>query len=184
MLLMVIVFTIQFTCDPGQEYLDCLVLGEGTIASLLGYMWLHVGPAHIFFNLLILWIFGRSVCFKMGNAMYAAAYIFLGLTAAVVHLSYDGRPAIGASGAIMGVLGMHTVLCFQRFSSAGPWIILAWFILTLGLGVLGRYETAYMAHAGGFLAGIMLANLLLLARAADSRETSEPLLRFLRRLPA
>ena len=179
MAMMAAIFAIQFTCDSQQRYMGGLVLGQWTFSSLLGYMWLHVGPLHIFCNVIILWIFGRQVCLKTGNAAYIGAYVFLGLAAAIVHMIYDGRPAIGASGAIMGVLGMNMVLCFNRFSRAGPWIILAWFILTVALGVTGRYETAYLAHAGGFVAGVGLANIMLLFKAADCRQVPAPLLHVL-----
>jgi len=183
MSLMTVTFAIQFTCDSQQRYLGGLVLGQWTFPSLFGYMWLHVGPLHIFFNLLVLWVFGRQVCLKVGNAAFISAFVFLGLAAALVHMLYDGRPAIGASGAIMGVLGMGSVLCFNRLSPAGPWIILAWFILTLTLGAIDLHETAYLAHAGGFLAGIALANILLLFRAADARQVPSPLLQVLGLIP-
>jgi membrane associated rhomboid family serine protease len=181
MVLMTVTFAIQFTCDSQQRYLGGLVLGQWTFPSLFGYMWLHVGPLHIFFNLLVLSVFGRQVCIKIGNATFISAFVFLGLAAAIVHMLYDGRPAIGASGAIMGVLGMSLVLCFNRLSPAGPWIILAWFILTVVLGAAGMRETAYLAHAGGFLVGIVLANILIFFEAVDCTDIPLPLLLLLQR---
>ncbi len=181
MSLMTITFAIQFTCDSQQRYLGALVLSQWTFSSLFGYMWLHVGPLHIFFNLLVLWVFGRQVCLKIGNATFISAFVFLGLAAAVAHMLYDGRPAIGASGAIMGLLGMSLVLSFNRLSPVGPWIILTWFVLTVFLGVAGVRETAYLAHAGGFLAGICLANILVFFETVDCSDIPLPLLLLLQR---
>jgi membrane associated rhomboid family serine protease len=79
-----------------------------------------MSAAHIVGNLITLWIFGRHVSLKISDASYVLSFIVLGMAAAAVHVCYDGRPTIGASGAIMGVLGMHVVLCFRKFGVLGP----------------------------------------------------------------
>jgi membrane associated rhomboid family serine protease len=135
---------------------------------------------HIVGNLITLWIFGRHVSMKIGNAKYFLAYMCLGVAAAAVHILCDGRPTIGASGAIMGVLGMHVVLCFRHFGVLGPWLVLAWFLLNLAAGVIGGFPTTYMAHVGGFLAGVVLANVLILLNVAKCDDTDQALVRILR----
>ena len=178
--LAVVTFAIQMYGDPKAQYLNGLVLDHVSFEAFFGYMWLHMSPIHIVGNLITLWIFGRYVSLKVGNANYPLTYVCLGFAAAAVHLAYDGRPTIGASGAIMGVLGMHVVLCFKRFGTIGPWLVLVWFLLNLMAAVIGKYPTTYMAHVGGFVAGIILANLLILFGVADCDETDEALVRLLR----
>ena len=171
MLLASLTFMLQFLYDSNQQYLRGLILQDWSFTAIVGHMWLHAGLVHIISNLIILWIFGRHVCLRIGNANYILAYLCVGWVSAVVHVVYDGRPAIGASGAIMGILGMHVVLCFWRFGFLGPWIILVWYMLNLTVGALEATPTAYFAHAGGFLGGIILAaSLVLLNVVARERQ--------------
>lgn len=168
MALAAVSFFIQFTYDAGQEYLSGLVLQGWSGLAILGHMWLHANVPHIVWNLLTLYIFGRHVCSKMGNANYILAYFVVGIFSALVHIIYDGRPAIGSSGAIMGVLGIHVVLCFERFGFFGPWVVLIWFLLSLTAGTLGILPTADLAHVGGFLGGLILAWIIQLSDIAAS----------------
>ena len=180
MMLATVTFTIQMIGDPKQQYLNGYILKHLTLSSTFGYMWLHMSMVHIVGNLITLWIFGRNVSLKISDASYVLSYILLGIAAAAVHVYYDGRPTIGASGAIMGVLGMHVVLCFRQFGVLGPWLILIWFLLNLTAGIIGGYPTTYMAHAGGFLAGMILASLLVIFKVAKCDDTGQSLLRILR----
>jgi membrane associated rhomboid family serine protease len=175
-----LVFAIQFSYDPHKEYLNALVLRGYSISSLLGYMWLHTGLAHVLESLVMLWLLGRHVCSKVGNANYFLAYVLMGIAAAIVHCSCDGREVIGASGAIMGVLGMYVVLCFTRLSRAGPWILLIWFLLSLTCGIAAFTPIADMGHCGGFLSGVVIAIVLVFFGAANSDETDPVLARVLR----
>jgi membrane associated rhomboid family serine protease len=180
MMLAAVTFSIQMLGDPEQQYLNGFILKNFTVSSVVGYMWLHMSMPHIVGNLITLWIFGRHVSLKISDAIYFFSFIVLGIAAAVVHVCYDGRPTIGASGAIMGVLGMHVVLCFRKFGILGPWLILIWFMLNLTAGIVSSYPTTYMAHAGGFLAGMFLATLLLIFKVAESDDTGQSLLRIIR----
>jgi membrane associated rhomboid family serine protease len=175
-----VTFAIQMLGDPKQQYLNGFILKHFTVSSVFGYMWLHMSAAHIVGNLVTLWIFGRHVSLKISDASYVLSFIILGIAAAAVHVCYDGRPTIGASGAIMGVLGMHVVLCFRQFGVLGPWLILMWFLLNLTAGIVGSYPTTYMAHAGGFLAGMFLATLLVIFKVANYDDTGQSLLRIIR----
>jgi len=180
MVLATVTFAIQMIGDPQAQYLNGLVLDHVSFAAFFGYMWLHMSPIHIVGNLITLWILGRHVSLKIGNANYPLVYVCLGFAAAAVHVAYDGRPTIGASGAIMGILGMHVVLCFRQLSTVGPWLILIWFLLNLTAAIIGGYPTTYTAHVGGFVAGIILANLLILFRVANCDESDRALVRILR----
>jgi membrane associated rhomboid family serine protease len=180
MMLVTVTFAIQMLGDPQQKYLNGFILKNITLSSLFGYMWLHMSMPHIVGNLITLWIFGRYVSLKISDASYVLSFILLGIGAATVHFYYDGRPTIGASGAIMGVLGMHVVLCFRQFGAFGSWLILIWFLLNLTAGIIGGYPTTYMAHAGGFLAGMFLATLLVMLKVAKCDDTGLSLLRIIR----
>lgn len=171
MVLVALVFAIQFTYDSGQQYLNGMILECWSIEAIFGHMWLHTSVMHTVWNLITLWVFGRYVCLRIGNAAYPFAYVFAGVASAIVHIIYDGRPAIGASGAVMGVLGMHVVLCFGRLGRLGPWIILVWFLLNLTAGVIGSLPIAYLAHVGGFLGGIVLAGFLVCFRIVEREKT-------------
>ena len=180
MMLATVTFAIQMTGDPKQQYLNGFILKHLTFSSMFGYMWLHMSMAHIVGNLITLWIFGRHVSLKISDASYVLSYILIGIAASAVHVYYDGRPTIGASGAIMGVLGMHVVLCFRQFGILGPWLILIWFLLNLTAGIIGGYPTTYMVHAGGFLAGMILATLLVIFKVAKCDDTGQSLLRIIK----
>jgi len=180
MMLATVTFAIQMIGDPKQQYLNGFILKHLTLFSIFGYMWLHMSMAHIVGNLITLWIFGRHVSLKISDGSYVLSYLVVGIVAATVHVYYDGRPTIGASGAIMGVLGMHVVLCYRQFGVLGPWLILIWFLLNLTAGIIGGYPTTYMAHAGGFLAGMILASLLIIFKVAKCDDTGQSLLRIIK----
>ncbi len=141
-------------------------------------MFLHAGWAHIIGNMLFLWIFGDNVEDKLGHRRYLAFYLACGLGAAAVQtaLSLDNTtPAVGASGAIAGVLGGYLVmfptaivqviilpLFFIPFFVPAALLIGIWFLTQLfsGIGELGRATAgtgiAWWAHVGGFITGAVL----------------------------
>jgi len=174
MLVAALFFMIQFNFDPNQKYLGGLILTGWSFPAMAGYLWLHTGFVHVISNLVTLWIFGRHVCRRMGTLNYIVAYLFAGFTSAVFHIMFDGRPAIGASGAIMGVLGLHVVLCYNRFGALGPWLVLVWYLANILAGVLEASTAAHMAHVGGFLGGILLALLLVLFKVVEPEAKPEP----------
>jgi membrane associated rhomboid family serine protease len=175
MLLMTGAFAVQMLFDPEATRLSGLVLQTWSLPGLFGHMWLHLSMLHLVGNLVTLWVFGYYVCPRLGNVTYVAAYVAAGTAAGLVHLAYDGRPVIGASGAIMGVLGMHVVICYRQLSGLGPWLILAWFLATLSAAVVGGSPAAYAEHIGGFLAGMLLAVGLMFCRVADAGRTDPEL---------
>jgi membrane associated rhomboid family serine protease len=157
------------------------VLNGWDIKGLLGHMWLHGGPLHVMGNMLFLWLFGNAVCSKIGNLCYLPVYVGLGLAAGISHLLFSGAPAVGASGAINGLVGMYLVFfpensisCFfcwiflpHRpiwFSVRSFWMILLWFAFDIFGAMCGEQGVAYFAHIGGFVAGFGLAILLLKTR--------------------
>ena len=75
-------------------------------------MFLHGGWLHLILNMWTLWLFGPTVEDRMGHARYLAFYLACGLAASVAHVMFNPTsivPALGASGAIAGILG-----CYMR----------------------------------------------------------------------
>jgi len=147
--------------------------------TLVTSMFMHGGPAHLFGNMLFLWIFGDNLENALGRRRYLTFYIVCGLIASLSHVVatsvLNGNmliPSLGASGAISGVLGGYLILFPHRrvrvlmlrtvtevpaFMALGLWFL---FQVVNGLGVLGADSqaggVAYAAHIGVFLAGCVL----------------------------
>ena len=152
-------------------------------STLITSMFLHGGWAHILGNMLYLWIFGDNLEKVMGHARYLIFYMVCGIVAGLAQIASGPRstvPSVGASGAISGVLAGYLVL-FPRnrvrvltrggvmavpaFVMLGLWILIQF---VSGIGSLARTEetggVAYMAHVGGFVAGLVLVKLFTAGR--------------------
>jgi len=148
----------------------------GVIAPLFSSMFLHAGIMHLGGNMLFLYIFGDNIEYRFGKGKYLALYLFWGLVAGFAHIAWDQSspiPAIGASGAISGVLGAYLALYpnakittfmffgfFMRMLHiSAKWYLPFWFIfqnvLPLFLSSIGGSNVAFLAHIGGFLIGLL-----------------------------
>lgn len=150
-----------------------LVLDGWEMKGALGSALLHVDFSHLLFNMIYLWVFGNAVCAKFGNIKFLLLYFSGAVAAAVMHLLFDGAPALGASGAINAVMGFFVVLyptnrvyCFYwfiflygKFSVGAGWLIFFWFALDLWGAYDGDEESriAVWAHIGGFIFGVVAA---------------------------
>ncbi|HEY0139821.1 MAG TPA: rhomboid family intramembrane serine protease [Thermoanaerobaculia bacterium] len=155
------------------------------VVTIIASMFLHGGFLHIGSNMLYLWIFGDNVEDRLGKFRYIVFYFACGFLATYAHAFFSPTsniPAIGASGAIAGVLGAYLILYpHARVMTLIPIffiitvreipavIILGiWFVLQIfsGVGSLGVRDAqdmggvAYWAHIGGFVAGMALIFLL------------------------
>ena len=144
--------------------------------SLLSSTFLHGGLMHLGGNMLFLWIFGDNIELKFGKVKFLGIYLAWGIAAGLAHIVIDPLspiPAVGASGAISGVLGAYLALFpkakIMTFMMLGffwrmmhiqaRWFLPFWLVfqnvlpfLIGGFGVAGG-GVAYMAHIGGFLIG-------------------------------
>ena len=149
-----------------EDVIEKLVLAGWDPMGMLGHMFLHGGVMHLLGNMLFLWVFGNAVCAKVGNLSYVAVFFGLGLLAAATHNLMDGDPAIGASGAINGIVGFFLVLyplnnisCIWVWGGGGTlsvssmWIIFLFLAFDIWGTVTGSSGVAYWAHLGGFAAG-------------------------------
>jgi membrane associated rhomboid family serine protease len=155
------------------------ILSGWTIKGLFGHIWLHGGILHLLGNMLFLWIFGNAVCAKIGNFSYLPIYLGLGVIAGIAHLIFTGGNAIGASGAIYGIVGMYLVFfpeneitCYisfwfllspyiKEFTVSSIWMILFWVAFDVWEAMKGGGGVAYFAHLGGFAGGFVLAIVML-----------------------
>jgi membrane associated rhomboid family serine protease len=165
--------------------------------TLLTSMFLHGGLAHIFGNMLFLYIFGDNIEDTLGHGLYLAFYLVCGVAASLAHVAATalGRgemsvPSLGASGAISGVLGAYivlfptrrvTVILFRFLTDVPAWVALGiWFGFQLisGLGILGEGSqaggVAFWAHIGGFAAGAALIFPLSIGRPRPPSVSSRP----------
>jgi membrane associated rhomboid family serine protease len=155
--------------------------------TLLFSMFMHASWLHIGGNMLYLWIFGDNIEDRIGSVKFLVFYLLCGLAASAADIMFKTDsiiPSLGASGAIAGVLGAYLVLFPKRkvnvlvarqvvtmpaFIVLGLWILLQIFSQ---ISVVGG-ETggiAYMAHIGGFVAGVALIFLFGGRRAPPPRE--------------
>ena len=152
-----------------------ILSGDG-FATLVTSMFLHGGWLHLAGNMLFLYIFGDNVEDEMGHGPFLGFYLTTGIAASAIHiLSAPGSvvPVVGASGAIAGVMGAYLLLfpkaridilliliIIFRIFPIPAWIMLAvWFGMQF-IGGVGSDPNAggvaYWAHAGGFIAGVVL----------------------------
>jgi membrane associated rhomboid family serine protease len=157
--------------------------GQG-VETILTSMFLHAGWMHIIGNMLFLFIFGDNLEDQMGHIPFLIFYLLAGTAAAALQIIADPTsqiPMVGASGAIAGVMGAYLlmfprarvdvlifIVIFIRVFPMPAWVVLG---LWIGIQVVSGAVTpidgggvAYWAHVGGFVAGVVLAVPLLLAR--------------------
>ena len=159
----------RFLADPAGDF-----------ATLFTSMFLHAGWAHLLGNMLYLWIFGDNVEDRFGHGLFFVFYILSGLAATFAQLAISLGSSVanvGASGAIAGVLGSYLILFPGRqvrvlmgraiIPMSALIVIGLWFLLQIfsqisvfTAGSQGEGGVAYMAHIGGFVAGVVLTYLL------------------------
>jgi membrane associated rhomboid family serine protease len=179
----VVVFLWQAT--QGQVFFEWTINSYGIIPAkaingediyrFVTNIFLHGGWSHLFGNMLFLFIFGDNIEDRLGHLRYILFYLICGIGASFIWIitNLDGLiPAVGASGAISGILGAYFVLYpyariralmgfgyFIRVVRVRAWVMIGlWFIYQLMLGFL-PYNTgvAYWAHIGGFVMGWILS---------------------------
>jgi membrane associated rhomboid family serine protease len=154
----------QLVASPATEF-----------PTIFTSMFMHAGWLHLLGNMLYLWIFGDNVEDSFGHAKFLIFYLLCGIAATLAQVVFSmnsGVPNLGASGAIAGVLAGY-ILLFPRgqvrvlmgrgvipmpaLVVIGFWIVLQ---LISGIGSISNTAeaggVAYMAHIGGFIAGLVL----------------------------
>ena len=155
-----------------------------TLVSLFTSQFLHGGWLHIIGNMLFLWAFGRSLEDAMGSGKFLVFYIASGVIAGLTQVFFNAGsqvPTVGASGAIAGVMGAYLIkfprariftllfvfVFLTRIEVPALFFLPYWFLTQLfnGVGSVAYSHvtaggTAWWAHIGGFLAGILLVSVM------------------------
>lgn len=168
--------------------------------TLFTAMFMHGGFGHIAGNMLYLWIFGNNVEHRFGHLWFLIFYVSAGLASnfAQIAIGPDSViPNLGASGAIAGVMGAYIVLFpYNRVNAVFFYtVITVPAIVVLGMWIATQFVSgygsiaatsastggvAYMAHIGGFVAGVAVA---LLSRSMIREEKDSVLSRQYERDP-
>ena len=159
-------------------YLAGHVSFEVSFVPLLTSMFLHSGFLHLAGNMLFLWIFGDNVEDFFGHVGYFFFYLVCGIGAGLLHVVFNFHsniPAVGASGAISGVMGAYMLLYPRAriltlvfiFPLPVPAVVFLglWYVMQFlaGLSTIGVKVTggvAVWAHVGGFLLGMLLTTMV------------------------
>ncbi len=178
----VVVWVIQILLRFQQNYfldeygaLNSINSGYFKVWQLITYMFMHasvnefgnVVVFHIFFNMFTLWMFGRILENFWGSKRFLQFYIICGIAAGVTHLlTTPNSSAVGASGAIMGLMAGFTYLfpntelylMFIPVPIKAKYLIPGFMALDLFGGVTKTQgdNVAHWAHLGGALAGLII----------------------------
>jgi membrane associated rhomboid family serine protease len=134
------------------------------IVAPITHQFLHVSALHLLVNMATLMAFGAGVERRIGPRRVLGFTLLCGILAAGAQLAVDwGSPAvlIGASGAISGLFGAVLRLLHRHGGLARLWpLALLWIAVTVLFGVIGfpgvAEDIAWVAHIGGFAAGVIL----------------------------
>lgn len=149
---------------------------ERDFLTIFTSMFMHAGWVHLIGNMLYLWIFGDNVEDRMGHVKFLVFYLICGIAATLAQVAVSTGsdiPNLGASGAISGVLGAYLVMFpggrvnvlmgrgvvqLPALVVLGLWIVLQVFMGAGSFSSSGESGgVAYMAHIGGFVAGLVMA---------------------------
>lgn len=167
-------FVIEWSLVPAD------VIAGRHLITILTSMFMHASWSHIIGNMVFLWVFGPQIEDAMNPWRYAMFYLLGGIVAMLAQVAVDPHstiPALGASGAIAGVMGaflityprdrIRTVLLIGWFVEIAfiPAAVLIglWFLVQLlSFGVIAKVQSggvAYVAHIGGIIFGAVTARL-------------------------
>src|SRR5512140_388419 len=154
----------RFLANPFADFL-----------TIFTAMFMHAGWVHLGGNMLYLWIFGDNVEDRFGHIKFIIFYLLCGIAATFAQLAFNtgsSVPNLGASGAIAGVLGGYILMFPQgkirvlqgqgmiqvsALIVIGLWIGLQFFSSVASItSTADTGGVAYMAHVGGFIAGLVL----------------------------
>jgi membrane associated rhomboid family serine protease len=176
-------FLEHFALIPAR-YLELFAYGgrplePGDVLPFITMMFLHGGWLHIIFNMWTLWLFGPTVEDRLGHGRFLTFYLICGIAASVAHMVFNFTstvPALGASGAIAGVLGCFMglfplarivvvvpILFIPLFFEVPAFVFVGlWFLIQVFQGTAELLlpssggGVAWWAHIGGFIAGLAL----------------------------
>jgi len=143
---------------------DNLLIAQGQYWRLFTAIFLHANILHYGFNAYALYIIGRDVERFSGPLRLTIIFLLAGLSGSLFSLVFTPAPAVGASGAIFGLIGAQAVFLFRHrklFGERGRRglqniIIIA--VLNLVIGLQAGIDD--WAHVGGLVGGLILGAVL------------------------
>ncbi len=111
-----LVYLVQFLFDGPEEKISRIIALFPYKSSafepyqVVTHMFAHGGFFHLFFNMFVLWMFGSLLEKAWGPKRFLIFYFVCGVAAGVAHLALENVPAVGASGAIMGLFAAYAYL--------------------------------------------------------------------------
>ncbi|MEA2905665.1 MAG: hypothetical protein QOI12_3052 [Alphaproteobacteria bacterium] len=176
-------FLVHFALIPARYY-DLVARGHVDLMledflPFVTMMFLHGGWLHIIFNMWTLWLFGPTIEDRLGHGRFLLFYLVCGIAASLAQVASDPTstvPAVGASGAIAGVLGCFMglfplarvvvvvpIVFIPLFFEVPAFVFIGlWFLIQIFQGTVELFlpsssgGVAWWAHIGGFLAGLVL----------------------------
>jgi len=145
--------------------------------SLLFSIFMHGSWLHLLGNMLFLWIFGNNIEDRLGPIGFVFFYLICGVGASLVHVLFNLNsltPVIGASGAVSGVMGAYLLLfpkarirtlvfvfiLVTTMDIPAAVFLVIWFVFQFFYAGGGE-GIAWLAHVGGFVAGMVLVKIFL-----------------------
>lgn len=156
------------------------------VAQLLGNLFIHANFLHLAGNMLFLFVFGNAINAKLGHLRFIALYMAVGVVESIVWvLTQPHSPCLGASGAIMGIIGAFLILyplnnvsvayCFTlfyrgAFEISAMWVIAVYLAFDVWGVFTGHGAVAYLAHITGTATGLAaMAGMLWLGWVTSDR---------------
>lgn len=150
------------------------ISGDFFSLGLITSMFLHGDILHLIFNMFFLWLFGDNIEDRFGHWWFIVFYFACDIFANILHSIFNWGspiPAIGASGAISGIMGAYFIIyptaqvklfvVYRIMHIPASWYLGGWFFFQLMAGFLskgiGVSDIAWFAHIGGFVFGGIVA---------------------------
>lgn len=152
-------------------------------------VFLHLDFFHLIGNMAFQWVFGNAVCSKIGNWRFLVLYFIFEFASSVCHIQFSDKGAIGASGAINGIIGIYFVMYPRNYINVfyllwitfwgttrvpGYVLIVFWFIMDAMGALDGGGMTAYWAHLGGFAGGVIMGGIMLKFKMIEFHKVDLP----------
>jgi membrane associated rhomboid family serine protease len=136
------------------------LVAQGEWYRLVTAMFLHVGLFHLLLNSFAIYVFGNLIEQVLGTARFLAIYLVTGFAASAVSFAFGppDRAAVGASGAVFGLLGAWLAYNLRRRSLSFGRANVQWALMLIGINlvfglVVPRID--WLAHLGGLVAGLI-----------------------------
>jgi membrane associated rhomboid family serine protease len=156
-----------------------MVVDDFYVWQVVSYMFLHDGPWHLIFNMLVLWLIGSALEREWGGKQFLRYYLVCGLGGALFFMIFDYKttiPVVGASGGVFGVLLAYAMLfpnnpiyLYFLLPVKAKHLVAGLVVVQLALGISGPKNVAYCAHLGGMAAGLLFFRSVIAHQISASR---------------